>query len=162
MAYKSKKRGIMELPKPTTYLAEWFVRYTKNRDLLFKKISDIKEEGNKIIITQKDGTVTHYYVEPFPEDMEKLAAMPESQKGIVLYNSKDNFDRLIKSWKKLSETKGLTIYFVNPFSKLDKRWIINPYVHSQISDKQSLETGLSSMYILVDPITKQEVEQLTK
>jgi hypothetical protein len=152
----------MELSKPAKYLADWFVRYTKNRDLLFKKISDIKEDGNKVIITQKDGSVIHYYVEPFPDDFEKLAAMPEEQKGIVLYNSKDNFDRMMKAWKRLSETKGLTIYFVNPFSKLDKRWIINPHVHNKISDKASLEMGLNSMFILVDPISQQEVEQLTK
>jgi hypothetical protein len=152
----------MELPKQTKYLAEWFVRYTKNRDLLFRKIADIKEEGDKIIITQKDGNVTHYYVEPFPDDFEKLAGMPEANKGIVVYNSKDNFDSMMKSWKKLSETKNLTIYFVNPFSKLEKRWIVNPNIHSKISDKQSLETGLNSMYIMVDPITRQEAEQLTK
>lgn len=152
----------MELSKPTKYLADWFVRYTKNRDLLFKKISEVKEEGCKIIITQKDGSVVHYYVEPFPDDFEKLAEMPEEQKGIVVYNSKDNFDRMMNAWKKLSETKGLTIYLVNPFSKLDKRWIINPHVHNKISDKVSLAMGLNSMFILVDPISRQEVEQLTK
>jgi hypothetical protein len=158
----SKKRGLMELSKPTKYLVDWFVRYTKNRDLLFKKISEIREEGNKVIIKQKDGSVIHYYVEPFPEDFDNLAAMPEEQKGLVVYNSKDNFDRMMKAWKKLSETKGLTIYFVNPFSKLDKRWIINPHVHNKISDKASLEMGMNSMFILVDPISRQEVEQLTK
>lgn len=145
------------------YLQEWFVRYTKNRDIVFRKISNIKEEANKVIIEQKDGRIVHYYIAPFPEEIEKLAeSIPEEHKGIVMYNSKDNFDKVIKAWKRLSSVKDMTIYFVNPFSKLDKRWIINPSVHGKISDPHSLETGLNSMYIMVDPISKEEVEQLTK
>ncbi|MBW2972480.1 hypothetical protein KY359_05580 [Candidatus Woesearchaeota archaeon] len=150
-------------PRPTEYLAEWFIRYTKNRDLIFKKISEIKQQENKIIVSQKDGKQVHYYVEPFPDDFPKLAeAMKEEHKGLIIYNSKENFDNMIKSWKQLSAIPNLTLYFVNPFSKIEKRWIINPNVHSKVSDAQSLKEGLNSMYIMVDPISKEEVEELTK
>jgi hypothetical protein len=153
----------MELDHPTKYLLDWFVRYTKNRDIVFRKISDVKEEGNKAIVEQKDGRKIHYHAVPFPEDIEKTAAsLTEEHKGLVVYNTKENFDNLAKAWKKLAEIKNLTIYFVNPFSKLDKKWIINPQVHNSISDAASLKQGLVSMFMMVDPTTKEDVERLTK
>ena len=153
----------MSLPAHTKYIADWFVRYVNNRDLAFRKIAEIKEEENKIIIKHKDGQTVFYYVEPFPEDFEKLAdSIKEEHCGMVVYNSKENFDKMVSAWKKLSAMPGLTIYFINPFSKLDKRWIIRPYVHTKISDSESLEQGLNSMYVMVDPISQKEIEQLTK
>ena len=153
----------MSLPAPTKYLADWFVRYTKNRDLHFKKIASIKEEGNRIIVEQKDGKKILYYVEPFPEDFGKLAeSIKEEEKGIIVYNSKENFDNMLKAWKKLAAMPGLTIYLVNPFSKLEKRWIISPHIHAKISDAASLKQGLNSMYIMVDPISAEELKELTK
>ncbi len=151
------------IPQATKYLADWFARYTKNRDLLFKKIVNIREEENKVIVENKDGKTTYYYVEPFPQDIVKLAEeIKEENKGIVLYNSKSNFDIMIKAWTKLVTIKNLSIYFVNPFSKQEKRWVINPHVHHKISDSESLELGLNSMFIMVDAITEKEVEELTK
>jgi hypothetical protein len=162
-AISSLKRCNMALPQPTKYLADWFVRYTKNRDVIFKKISSVREEGNKIVVEQKDGITVHYHVEPFPEDFEKITKEMEGEnKGLIVYNSDDNFDNMIKAWKTLVELKNLTIYFVNPFSKLEKRWILKPYIHNRISDASSLKEGLNSMYIMVTPISKQEVEELTR
>lgn len=152
----------MSLPAPTKYLAEWFVRYTKNRDLTFRKISSIKEEGNSVFVEQKDGKRIHNIVEPFPEDFGKLAdSIKEENKGIVVYNTLDNFENMVKAWKKLAEMSGLTIYFVNPFSKLEKKWILRPHIHARISDAESLEQGLNSMYIMVEPISREEAEKLT-
>lgn len=151
------------LPRPTKYLAEWFVRYMKNRDLLFKKISSIKEEDGKIVVEQKDGKKVNYYIAPFPEDFGSLAeGMKEEHKGIIVYNSKENFDNMMKAWKILSGIPDLTIYFVNPFSKIEKKWIVRPHIHNKISDAASLKQGLNSMYIMVEPITKAEIEELTK
>lgn len=153
----------MGLTPPTKYLMDWFIRYTKNRDLMFRKISEIKEEGNKVVIYQKDGRQIHNYAEPFPQDLPAvLKTMQEEQKGIIMFNSAENFNIMMKSWKELSETRNLTIYFVNPFSKLDKRWIVNPYVHGRISDAASLKEGLNSMYLMVEPISRKEAEELTK
>ncbi|MBN1544572.1 hypothetical protein JW898_03870 [Candidatus Woesearchaeota archaeon] len=153
----------MGLPKTTAYLVEWFVRYTKNRDLLFRKISEIKEEDDKVLVKQKDGKTLLYYIQPFPCEFAKLAeSIQQDQKGLVVYNSRENFENMMKEWKSLTEIRGLTIYFVNPFSKLEKRWIISPNIHSKISDAQSLKEGLNSMYLMVDPISKEEVEELTK
>jgi len=153
----------MSLPAPTKYLLEWFVRYIKNRDLIFRRISDIIEEGNKLIVKQKDGKTLHYYIEPFPDDFGNFSASAtEEHCGIVVYNSAENFEKLTSAWSKLSSMPGLTLYFVNPFSKLDKRWVLRPHIHARISDAESLKQGLRSMYETVEPISKKEIEQLTK
>jgi hypothetical protein len=153
----------MALPHPTKYLLDWFVRYTKNRDLVFRKISEIKEEGNKAIVKQKDGKEVHHYVEPFLEDAAELVkGIKEEHTGLVVYNTRENFEAVVNAWKELSGVRGLTVYFVNPFSKLEKRWIVNPHVHSKISEAEALEEGLNSMYVMVEPITKEDIKTLTK
>ncbi|MFH1668904.1 MAG: hypothetical protein ABIA62_03175 [Candidatus Woesearchaeota archaeon] len=151
------------MTSPAKYLTEWFVRYTKNRDLMFRKISEVKEDGDMISVVQKDGKIFNYCSAPFPEDMVKVAECIDGEtKGILVYNTQSNFDLMMKSWKALSNIKGLTIYFINPFSKLDKRWAINPYTHSRISDAESLDQGLNSMYMMVEPTTRSQVEELTR
>jgi len=147
---------------PAKYLAEWFARYTKNRDLVLRKLESVDQEEDKVVVVQKDGKTVHYHAEPFPSDLSEAAAgLSEEHKGLLVYNTPENFDSLKKSWKKLAEVPNLTIYFVNPFSKLEKKWIIRPQIHAKISDPESLETGLNSMYAMVEPISKKEVEQLT-
>jgi hypothetical protein len=151
------------LPPQTRYLEDWFVRYTKNRDLTFRKITEIKEDDNKVIVNHKDGKKQEFIIEPFPAEFSKTAeTIKEEHKGIVVYNTQKNFDMLTSEWKKLSAIKNLAIYFVNPFSKTEKRWIINPYTHSLVSDASSLKQGLSAMFVMVDAITQDEVAELTK
>lgn len=157
-----QKRCNMDAPPPKKYLMDWFVRYVKNRDLAFRRIKEITEQDSKAIIKQKDGKEIHYYVEPFPEDFNALAdSIKEEHCGIVVYNSDGNFEKMLDAWNRLSSMPGLTIYFINPFSKLEKRWIIRPHVHERISDKESLEQGLKSMFVMVEPISEKEIEQLT-
>ncbi|MBW2964558.1 hypothetical protein KY363_03790 [Candidatus Woesearchaeota archaeon] len=153
----------MGITPSTKYLMDWFVRYMKNRDLVFRKISEITEEENKVIVHQKDGKQIHNYVEPFPEDvLATVKAIPEQEKGLVMFNSAENFSSMMKSWKELAEINNLSIYFVNPFSKLDKRWIVKPYIHGRVSDAASLKEGLNSMYLMVETISRKEAEELTK
>ncbi|MFC1741856.1 hypothetical protein ACFL3V_04945 [Nanoarchaeota archaeon] len=153
----------MGLTPPTKYLLEWFVRYTRNRDIVFRKISEIKEEGNVVVVCLKDGTVVHYYIDPFPDDISELVSgIKEEHVGVVMYNSKENFGAVVSAWKKLAAVKNLTLYFINPFSKLEKRWIIKPSVHSRVTAPEALEEGLNSMYVMVEPISAKEVESLTK
>jgi hypothetical protein len=145
------------------YLAEWFERFLKNRDLMLRKLSGVKREGANVLAEQKDGVVVHYHVVPFVDDFSKLIPeLKEDNKGLVIYNTKDNFKGMIKAWNELSKLKNFTIYLVNPFSKLDKKWAINPRTHSLISDNESLELGLNSIFETVDQTTKEEIEKLTK
>ena len=94
---------------------------------------------------------------------EIISKMNEKEAyGLVVLNTNNNFQMLIDNWKELIRFNFLTLYFVNPFSKLDKKWVINPHVHSKICDDNSLKTGLKSMFDMVTPLTDGEIEQKFK
>ncbi|NQU78168.1 hypothetical protein HQ545_00195 [Candidatus Woesearchaeota archaeon] len=152
---------MMEPDFPTKYIIEWFARYIKNRDLIIKNIVDIRKLGNKLEIENKDGTIHVYLAHPWPTDLSKtIKDMKEGEIGIIVYNIKDNFDGLVKGWDELI-SHDVIIYFINPFSQLEKKWIIRPKIHSKISDPSTLKQGLMSMYMMVTPTTRKEIESLT-
>ena len=62
------------------------------------------------------------------------------------------------NWDKLIDFKFLSVYFVNPWSSLDKKWVIYPYTHNRIADEDSLETGLKSMFEMIEPLTESMIE----
>ena len=74
-----------------------------------------------------------------------------------MLNSKENLDFLMNKWNKLIKFDKLTIFFVNPFSELEKKWFISPYVHNKICDKDSLKLGLKTMFETVESITEKEI-----
>jgi len=53
----------------------------------------------------------------------------------------------------------LSFYFINPFSKLDEKWIIFPHTHHRICDPDSLQTGLRTMSEMVDEITEDQLKE---
>ena len=149
------------MEKEALYLADWFSRYIKNRDLAFRKIEDIKEEPGKVVVYQTDGKQVHYYILPFIDDFSKhLDSMKEQELGIVTFNTLPAFKALVKDWKLLIEKQSLVIYFINPFSKQEKKWIIRPRTHHLISDEASLKEGLKSLFETVDPADPKEVSTI--
>ncbi len=78
--------------------------------------------------------------------------------ALVMLNTAANFEMIIESWNKLTKFNFLTLYFVNPFSKLDKRWMVKPYVHQKICDDTSLKTGLKSMFDMVDNLSESDIK----
>ena len=82
---------------------------------------------------------------------------------MVTYNTKEAFDAVIKNWEKLAKFKRhFSIYFVNPFSRTEKRWTIYPMTHDMVTEKAGLKPGLASLFLTVDAITKEEVEKILK
>lgn len=152
----------MSLSKPVRYLMDWFIRYLKNRDLYFKKIAEIKEDGNIVIVEQKDSKSINNHVYSFSHDLEsEIKNLTEDHKGIVIYNTRENFKFILDNWQRLVDMGDLTVYLVNPFSKLEKKWILKPFIHGRVSEPEAIKTGLKTMYETVDPITLGEIEQLT-
>ncbi|MBS3098379.1 hypothetical protein J4209_06315 [Candidatus Woesearchaeota archaeon] len=76
----------------------------------------------------------------------------EKHISLVIFNSKNNFNAVVDNWKKFINFKYFNIYFVNPFSQLDKKWIIYPHTHNRICEESSLKLGLKSMFEMVEPI----------
>lgn len=143
------------------FLVEWAINYVKNRDIINRKIEAIEKnkEGYDILVKFKDKE-QFFIVKPFIKDINEIAEKLTNEKNIslVLFNSMENFGIIFNNWKKFTELKNFNIYFVNPFSQLDKKWIIYPYTHERISDSNSLEKGLKSMFEMVEPTTEEQLK----
>ena len=139
----------------------------KNKDLILKNIIEIGQKEELVIAKLKDGKEHAYLIEPFLDESNLNAAL-EKIKGyeycsLVSYNTEKAFEAVIKNWDKLAKFKRhFSIYLVNPFSKTEKRWTIYPMTHDLITDKAGLKSGLVALFITVEPITKEEIENILK
>ncbi|MBI4150488.1 hypothetical protein HY488_03720 [Candidatus Woesearchaeota archaeon] len=155
---------MIAIDKTISYLKEWIHRYLVNKDLIQRKIDTIDDSGEDTLLTNlRDGKKHLYIIVPFLEDSDAALARLKDYElcSLIVYNTRQNLDIVIKNWDKLVKFKRhFSIYFVNPFSKLDKRWIIFPTTHQLVTDKTGLKPGLEALFITVDPITKEEVERI--
>src|SRR3989338_4977379 len=143
------------MDKLHSFLVEWTINYVKNRDVIDRNIENIEEgkEGFDIVVRFKDKT-QFFIVMPFIKDIEEVIKKLDVEKHIslVIFNSKNNFNAVVDNWKKFINFKYFNIYFVNPFSQLDKKWIIYPHTHNRICEESSLKLVLKSMFEMVEPI----------
>lgn len=122
-------------------LAEWTTLYIKHKDVIAKKIVDIKPQKDYTLFTYKDGPVKVYALEKL--EVPKI----DSKAVITSLQTKENIDFLIKHWKDFASHQGLTMVFVN--LKTQEKWLIHPHTHSQISEAK-FELGVRS---LADSVT---------
>lgn len=148
-----------------SYLVDWTIDYLKNKDAFLKQIELIEKnkDGFDIYVKFKEKE-QFFIVKPVIEDIDKLLSRFDENRnfGLVVFNTKNNFNLLIKDWGKFVKFKKLCIYFVNPFSQLDKRWVIFPYTHNNICEKGALEKGLRAMFEMVDPLTEEAIKDRFK
>lgn len=146
--------------KAHSFLVEWTINFLKNRDILAKKIEKIEKgkDGFDLYVKYNDRE-QYAIVAPQLKDMDSIIKKirNDSYFSIVTLNSKGNFDAVLKSWDRLVGFKFLNIIFVNPFSESDKKWVIFPHTHHKICDEGSLETGLKSMFAMVEPIEEEQL-----
>ena len=138
-------------------LVDWIVDYLKNKDLYLRKIEVIEKnkKGFDVYVKFKDRE-QFFVVEPVIENIDNVFSKFNSEGyfGLVVLNTIGNLDILTKNWDKFVKFEHLCVYFVNPFSKLDKKWIIYPYVHNNICEKDALEKGLKTMFEVVEPLSE--------
>ena len=138
-----------------SFLLDWTVNYAKNKDVISKKIENIEngKDGFDLHIKYKDRE-QYFIIIPMIADINTIIQKLKNDVyiSIVTLNSEENFHALLKNWGRLIGFKFLNIIFINPFSELDKKWIIFPHTHHKICDEASLETGLKSMFDMVEPI----------
>ena len=143
-----------------SFLVRWTLDFLKNKDILTKKIVSIEnnKDGFDMHIKYKDRD-QYVIVIPQLNNIDALVRKISSDSyfTIVALNSAENFEALLKNWKRFIDFKFLNIIFVNPFSGLDKKWIVFPYTHHRVCDESSLELGLKSMFDMVDPIEEQQL-----
>ncbi len=141
--------------KLSSFLIEWTRNFIKNKDLISKKLEVIEngKDGFDLYAKYRDRE-HHFLIAPNIADIDAIIQKLNNNAhfSIVTLNSKQNFEVVLKNWNKLVSFKFLSIIFVSPFSETDKKWIIFPHTHHKICDEASLETGLKSMFEMVEPI----------
>ena len=143
-----------------SYLVEWTASFVKNKDVIARKIENIEKnkDGFDLYVKFKDKE-QFFIISPGIDNLDLIIPKLKSESHfcIVTLNSGENLDSLIKNWRRLIEFKFLSVVFVNPFSQLDKKWIIYPHTHHKICDESSLKTGLKSIFEMVEPIDEKEL-----
>jgi|ETNmetMinimDraft_2_1059921.scaffolds.fasta_scaffold49434_2 hypothetical protein len=149
------------MDKVHSYLLDWAINFVKNRDAFTKKIKEIeKGKDSDFSVRYDDGKEASFIIIPSIDDIQKTLEKRTKKDHfcIITLNNKDNLDSIINNWKKLIEYEFLSIYFVNPDSKLDKKWILFPYTHNKICDESSLKSGLKSMFEMVEQISEGQLK----
>jgi len=146
--------------KAHSFLVEWTINFVKNKDIISKKIEKIEngKDGFDLYVKYKDKE-QFFIIIPDIVDIEPIIQRINNDFyfSIVTLNSKKNLDVMLKNWNKLINFKFLNIIFINPFSELDKKWVVFPHTHHKISDESSLKNGLKSMFEAVEPIEEQQL-----
>jgi len=146
--------------KAHSFLVDWTIHFIKNKDILTKKIEKIENGKNNfdIYIKYKDRE-QYFIIAPEIKDINPILQRINNDYyfSLVTLNSKENFEIIVKNWHKLVNFKFFNIIFVNPFSDMDKKWIIFPHMHHKICDESALEKGLKSMFVMVEPIGEQQL-----
>jgi len=123
------------------------------------KIVSICREKDGILVTYKDRKEN---ILAFPN----LNLLPESRIKenvvAVTLNNRNNLETLYAKWSIFKNIQQFKIYFINPFSTTDRKWVINPHVHAKICDSTSLKIGLKAMFETVEPLTPELLEAKIK
>ena len=147
------------------FLIDWTINFIKNKDIIAKKIVQIEngKDGFDLYVKYKDRE-QYFIIDPkivniddIIKKMNNIAQSNIVHFSIVVLNSKENLNIILKNWNKMIDFKFLNIIFANPFSELDKKWIISPHIHNKICDASSLENGLKSMFEMVEPIEEEQL-----
>ena len=143
-----------------SFLVKWAIDFVKNKDIVAKKIEHIEneKEGFDLYVRYKDRN-QYFIIQTNISNIDSIIQRLNNENyfTIVTLNSKNNFDVILKNWNKLVQFKFLSIIFINPFSEIDKKWIIFPYTHHKICDESSLETGLKAMFETIEPIGEEQL-----
>jgi len=136
-------------------LKEWTVNYLKHRDIILKTIIKINEESDKLVVKFKDKVQVFLLIPSLDDSL--INEINNKQINVIVLNSKENLNFLINKWKKLVKFENLKFFFVNPFSELEKKWFISPYVHNKICDDDSLKQGLKTMFETVESTKEKDI-----
>lgn len=144
-------------------MKDWTQRFVENKDIVLRKINSIDKTDGGLFVKYADRECV-FLMLPSLKDVESILKKLEKisqYKTIVTLNSIENRDIVVKNWDRfVSFGNKLVIYFVNPFSKAEKIWIISPYVHNFIADMESLELGLKTMSENVEYTNEEEVNKI--
>ncbi len=110
--------------KALSFLIDWTINFIKNKDIISKKIEKIdkNKDGFDLYVKYRDKE-QYFIIIPQIVDIDSIIQKINDNFyiSIVILNSKQNFEIIVKNWKRFIDFKVLSIIFVNPFSD----WIRN-------------------------------------
>lgn len=113
-------------------LREWALIFLKHQDLLKKEIKEIVEDGDTIVLRKRKDEVWQ---------VQEQADFSADCFGVVILNTKENFEQLLSSWQSVKPWK---IVFANP--RTNERWVVVPDHHARVADEKSFKAGLEAMF----------------
>ena|SRR3989344_4020947 len=143
---------------PQEYLLDWAFHYAQHKTVFHSSGEEVSKHPGEVKVKGKE-TLTYIPVVDLEGFKPHKPAAGESI-YIVTFNTEDNLDTMVKHWKTFSETKNILVIFLNPFSRLDKKWSIHPYIHNRICDEKALKPGLKSIAANVDGFKKSDFAKL--
>lgn len=140
-------------------LKEWALTYIKHRDMAARKIAKIKNSDSGFVVVNNDGTSLSCIVKPSLKSLDSVAAAAEQKKPIIVFalSNEENTLAVYKAWEPLSKNNGLIIVFANPFSATEDKWVLKPFLHNKVCDRNSLLQGLKAMSELVEPVDEESL-----
>jgi len=139
------------MPDAKAVLKDWIIEYLKSKDLMTRQITAIRtdsQEADAVV----EGTLKSQFVIVQPQlDLSRLQSLKDKHAVLVTTNTKENMEFLISHWDEAVQFPHLSIYFVNPNSSLDKRWVIFPATHDRITERNALRKGIESLFATVEP-----------
>ncbi|MBS3129004.1 hypothetical protein J4410_07725, partial [Candidatus Woesearchaeota archaeon] len=122
----------------TEELLRWAKTYLEQKDIHKKEISSLtKEDPWDIILNLKNGTRKLCKIEKQFDPEKLLPLLGIEPVFVFLPNTRKNFQMLVQHWQALKTFPKLCIFFVNPHSATETKWIIYPYTHDRITEKES-------------------------
>jgi len=145
--------------KAVLFLKDWSFHYIKSRDVIKKEIIEIKQEKDRLLVEYKNRVHT-YHIVPFIKNLNTILdnLKKDQYYSIITFNSKPNLNMVISHWELMIKFQNLNVFFVNPFSSTDKKWIIHPHIHNRVCEKPALEKGLRALFDGVEAIEEKEIE----
>ncbi|MFH1589995.1 MAG: hypothetical protein ABIB43_05495 [archaeon] len=124
-------------------LKQWTIFFVKNKDILKNSLQGYEDKENPLVFKFSDKI--HKYLVLDALDDSVFPFIKESDfKSVVCKAKNENLKFLIDNWNSFKDVEYLDFVFADVVS--NKRWIINPKIHSRICDEDSLVLGLKTMY----------------
>ena len=104
---------------PIQFLKDWAKQYFKHKDLIHKKIKEIKEKNNQEFILEKEDHTVDVQICPNLDSLKNVNG--KNHIYIVTLHNMNNINTLLKRWDELVHCKSCNIIFINPFSSQDTK-----------------------------------------
>lgn len=127
-------------------LIVWAETYFKHKDMFEKKLENINQEKNSLVLKYKDRKDIVLVNAVLEEDVfDKIKQAKDYKKIFVVCSySNTNTDFLVKNWKKFL-IQNFILIFAN--IKTNNKVLINPFIHNNICDQDNLENAIRTLFV---------------